>query len=190
MNRYCFCSLVVLHALSFGATVNAQWEPAPLELDFKSTELPKNTLWFGAANGEGPNSVFSPDRAWLLVREGGPSRGEELILYCRREGVRYAKVKDFGVGDQAEALALKQPDLPHGTRLDHRYISFLMWSADSKAFLFMMSGHDSGKNLYIPSGWFGIYDLTKRTISFDLSQYAFDLSANNKMIFAKGSKSR
>ncbi len=178
----------VLQFLSLEVTVNAQWSPPLERLAFDAGEMPKNTQWFPATRDLGPNSVLSPDSNWILRSEGGASRGEELLLYHRDAELNYTRVGNFDLGNQAETLALKQPGLPKDMRLDHRYLSFMIWSSDSRAFLFMMSGHDSGKNLYIPSGWFGIYDLAKRTISFDFSEYRFDLSKNNRRTFSTGRK--
>lgn len=190
MIRLSYCIGAFLLLLVLKVPAQAQDSPETSEIEFTAADMPKKILWFGGSRDEGPNSVFSPDTNWIVTSNGGASRGVELELYHREKGFHYKRVNDFKLGDQAEAIVLKEPGVPIDTRLDHRYISFMLWSSDSKAFMFMMGGHDSGKNLYIPNGWFGIYDLATRKITFDSTKFHFDLPKSNQTAVAERPKRR
>ena len=110
---------------------------------------------------------FSPDEFWIIVGAGGSSLGTELTLFKRDKGVHYTEIKDADIGGKAERLASMQNGSKGKTVLDHRYVTLLSWSADSKSILVLLGGH--GGRLHI-NGWHGIYDLGTGRFSFDLTK--------------------
>jgi len=113
---------------------------------------------------------FSPDDFWLVVQDGGSSLGVSLRLFQRGRGVTYKEMPKTDIDGKAERIALEQNGLA-GDLLDHRYTKVLAWSADSKSFLFSLSGHGGDdKNHVRLTRWLGIYDLASGNISFELSK--------------------
>jgi hypothetical protein len=113
---------------------------------------------------------FSPDDSWLVVQDGGSSLGVSLRLFHRNRGVSYKEITNAGVDGKAEQIALEQEGLGKDL-LDHAYMKVLAWSADSRSFLFSLSGHGGDqKNQVRINWWLGIYDLASGNISFDLSK--------------------
>jgi hypothetical protein len=113
---------------------------------------------------------FSPDDSWLVIQDGGSSLGISLRLFQRTQGVSYKEITNADVGGKAEQKALEQEGLGKEL-LDHGYMKVLAWSADSRSFLFSLSGHGGDqKNQVRINRWLGIYDLASGNISFDLSK--------------------
>ena len=114
---------------------------------------------------------FSPDDYWIVVQDGGGSLGISLRLFRRETGVTYKEMTDVDMGRAAELAALQQNDLPPKELLDHRYMKLLAWSADSKGFVFSLSGHGGDGKIHIRiNNWIGIYDLATGAIDFDLTK--------------------
>lgn len=113
---------------------------------------------------------FSPDDVWLVIQDGGSSLGVSLRLFQRDRGVIYKEMPKTDIDGKAERSALEQNGLA-GDLLDHRYTKLLAWSADSKSFLFSLSGHGGDdKNHVRLTRWLGIYDLASGHIGFELSK--------------------
>ena len=113
---------------------------------------------------------FSPDDSWLVIQDGGSSLGVAFRLFQRDRGVIYKELAKADIDGKAERAALEQnhlaPDL-----LDHHYMKLLAWSADSKSFLFSLSGHGGDKESHVEiTHWLGLYHLAPGTIGFDLAE--------------------
>ena len=118
---------------------------------------------------------FAPDDSSLVVQDGGSSLGVSLRLFQRDRGVSYKEITKADIDGKAERAALEQE------LLDHRYVKLLVWSADSKSFLFSLSGHGGDQKSQVRiNRWLGIYDLASGNITFDLgktNRAALEMSA-------------
>jgi hypothetical protein len=113
---------------------------------------------------------FSPDDSWLVIQDGGSSLGVSLRLFQRDRGVSYKEMTNADVDGKAERIALEQQGLGKDL-LDHGYMKVLAWSADSRSFLFSLSGHGGDQNNQVRiNRWLGIYDLASGNIGFDLTK--------------------
>ena len=124
---------------------------------------------------------FSPNGNWIVVEDGGASAGIDLRLFSKDGDVHFTERKSARIADKAEALAWLAHGLTPAKRLtdeqapiqtgdhilDHRYVTFLEWSADSKDILIHLRGYSGRTHL---NGWQGIYHIGTGAFSYDLGE--------------------
>ncbi|WAC21061.1 hypothetical protein OVA24_06650 [Luteolibacter sp. SL250] len=110
----------------------------------------------------------SPDDSWMIVQTGGPSLGINLIAFRRENGMIYNEEKDPDIGDVA-LLAACGGDRKKADAMDHVYVRFTGWAADSKSLLLSVSARGGEKQKV--ESFFGIYDLAAKKIGYDLEKF-------------------
>lgn len=124
---------------------------------------------------------FSPDETWIAVKEFTPRRLKGGIhLFKLVEGTKFEPVASADVGAALEDAVVSSI---RGLRRDglESDCSVIVWSADSKAILFGLSGSGHrGRTPVAFGGWFAVYDVTKNSVGFDLKAHPFDLAVANR----------
>ncbi|MDQ6809601.1 MAG: hypothetical protein M3Z64_09300 [Verrucomicrobiota bacterium] len=134
-----------------------------------SADHPQDEVELCQTEGWGNLEVhLSPDDSWVVVQDGGSSLGVSFRLFQRVREVTFKELTDADIDGKAERMALEIHDSAKEL-LDHRYMRLLSWAADSRSFLFSLSGHGGDEKGHVRiDHWFGIYDLVSGKISFDL----------------------
>lgn len=110
----------------------------------------------------------SPDDAWIIVQSGGGSVGVDLYAFRREKGMIYHAEKELNIGNVA-LLAACGGDQKKADAMDHVYVRFTGWAADSKSLLLSVNARGGEKQKV--EYFFGIFDLTAKKIDFDLEKF-------------------
>jgi len=111
--------------------------------------------------------LFSPDDQWIALNDHVGSGQSEIKLFKKVKGPRYIPSK-LDPTAKAWALLKQQSNTPYPNTLFHSYACVVNWSANSRALLVSLSGHNDPDNHI--DNWLCVFDLPSGKASLNLDQ--------------------